>query len=151
MAIEEVVETVEVVKNGTEAAIVEAQAETKEAAMPMVAMVRKVLMAGVGVFALTKDEVEDFVTKLVERGEIAEHDGIKLIRDVLSRRRGEAEGTATRMQAEAEKQITKTESVIDQRIEGILARLNVPTKGDIDALSEKITLLAEKVDALRNA
>ena len=41
----------------------------------MVAMVRKVLQAGVGAFALTKDEVEDFVSKLVERGEIAEQDG----------------------------------------------------------------------------
>lgn len=151
MTIEEVVQTAEVVKNGAEAVVVEEQGEVKEGSMPMVAMVRKVLMAGVGVFALTKDEVEDFVTKLVERGEIAEHDGLKLVRDVLSRRRNEAEGAATKMQTEAEKQVTKAESAIDQRIEGILARLNVPTKSDIDALSEKISMLAEKVDALRNA
>jgi len=114
-------------------------------------------MAGVGVVVLTKDEIEDFVGKLIERGEIAEQDGRRLVREVLHRQRNGAEevvdkveGVAEKMQEETGKQITRAESMMDQRIEGILGRLNVPTKGDIDALSEKISLLAEKVDALRH-
>jgi poly(hydroxyalkanoate) granule-associated protein len=106
---------------------------------------------------LTKDEIEDFVAKLIERGEIAEQDGRRLIREVLHRQREEAaqvaekvEDVTEKVQEETEKQITRAESMLDQRIEGILGRLNVPSKSDIDALSEKISLLAEKVDALRN-
>lgn len=158
-------ETIEVVTNGTDQMVlVEEDVETiesREAGSSMVAMVRKVLQAGVGAFALTKDEVEDFVSKLVERGEIAEQDGRRLVRDVLARRRHDAEDVATKMQEEThkqvgkvhdetEKQIAKAETMLDQRIEGMLGRLNIPTKHDIDLLSQKIALLAEKVDALKN-
>ena len=158
-------ETVEVITNGTDQMVlVEEEVETfetKDGGLSMVAMVRKVLQAGVGAFALTKDEVEDFVAKLVERGEIAEQDGRRLVREVLSRRRGEAEEAASKVQEETrsqfgkiqdetEKQIAKAETMIDQRIEGILGRLNIPSKHDIDLLSQKIALLAEKVDALKN-
>jgi poly(hydroxyalkanoate) granule-associated protein len=60
------------------------------------------------------------------------------------------EGVAEKMQEETGKQITRAESMLDQRIESILSRLNVPSKSDIDTLSQKISLLAEKVDALKN-
>lgn len=156
-------ETIEVVTNGTEQVVlVEEEIETIETRdSGLVAMVRKVLQASVGAFALTKDEVEDFVGKLVERGEIAEQDGRRLVREVMARRRGEAEDAAAKMQEETrsqfsklqeetEKQFAKAETMIDQRIEGILGRLNIPTKHDIDLLSQKIALLAEKVDALKN-
>lgn len=145
-----VAEAVEIVESGVEE-MPDAAAETAEhAAGGMVAAVRRVLMAGVGVMVLTKDEVEEFVGKLIDRGEIAEQDGRRLISEVLHRRRGQAEEVAGKVQEETEKQVMRAESMMDQRIESILGRLNVPTKSDIDALSQKITLLAEKVDALKN-
>src|SRR5512141_2288242 len=49
--------------------------------------VRKVLLASIGAVALAQDEIEDFVNKLVERGQIAEQDGRKLLKDVMERRR----------------------------------------------------------------
>ena len=155
-----VAEAVEIVEGGVEEMSIEATEAVdaaEQTATGMVAAVRRILMAGVGVVVLTKDEIEDFVGKLIERGEIAEHDGRRLIRDVLHRQREEAsevadkvEGVAEKMQEETGKQITRAESMMDQRIESILGRLNVPSKGDIDALSEKISLLAEKVDAVRH-
>ena len=155
-----VAEAVEIVEKGVEetpAAVTETAETVEQSATGMVAAVRRILMAGVGVVVLTKDEIEDFVGKLIERGEIAEQDGRRLVREVLHRQRNGAEemvdkveGVAEKMQEETGKQITRAESMMDQRIEGILGRLNVPTKGDIDALSEKISLLAEKVDALRH-
>jgi poly(hydroxyalkanoate) granule-associated protein len=154
-----IAEAVEVIEESVEQTLGEEidLAEAEQTATGMVAAVRRVLMAGVGVMVLTKDEIEDFVAKLIERGEIAEQDGRRLIREVLHRQREEAaqvtekvEDVTEKVQEETEKQITRAESMLDQRIEGILGRLNVPSKSDIDALSEKISLLAEKVDALRN-
>ena len=146
-----VAEAVEIVESGMDEMPTEAMEETGEqAATGMVAAVRRVLMAGVGVVALTKDEIEDFVGKLIERGEIAEQDGRRLVSEVLHRRRDKAGEMADKVQEETEKQVMRAESMLDQRIESILGRLNVPTKGDIDALSQKISLLAEKVDALKN-
>jgi poly(hydroxyalkanoate) granule-associated protein len=114
-------------------AVTETQPEEAEH-RPMVEMVRKVLLASIGAVALAQDELENFVNKLVERGELAEQDGKKLVREMVEKRRKQAE------HAEAE---------VDKRTEDLLARMNVPTKADIDALSAKITALGKKVDELR--
>jgi poly(hydroxyalkanoate) granule-associated protein len=124
----------------------DAQTAAVDTATTMTAAVRRVLLAAVGAVALTKDEIEDFVGKLVERGEIAEQDGRKLVKDVLARRHTETE----RVTEQVTEPFGKAESMLDERIEAILARLNVPTKNDIDALSEKISSLAAKVDVLKN-
>ncbi len=129
--------------------VAEVAEEAKASSVPMVAMVRKVLQAGVGAFALSVDEVEEFVARLVERGEIAEQDGRKLISDVLARRRTDAEVATEKVQEHTERQWSRAESMLDQQIDNILARLNVPSKSDIEALSSKVSELAEKVDALR--
>jgi poly(hydroxyalkanoate) granule-associated protein len=107
---------------------------------PMLEMARKVLMASIGAVALTQEEVEKVVHKLIERGEIAEKDGRKLIKDLMERRRKKTED----VQAE-------TGDQIDSRMEELLNRMNIPSKSDIDALSAKITTLTKKVDELNKA
>ncbi len=104
---------------------------------PMLEMARKVLLAGIGAIALTQEEVEKVVNKLIERGEIAEKDGRKLIKDVMEKRRKKAE----EVQAE-------TEGEIEQKMEGVLSRMNIASKSDIDALNRKITELTKKLDEL---
>jgi poly(hydroxyalkanoate) granule-associated protein len=103
---------------------------------PMFDLARKVLLAGVGAAALAQDETENFVKKLVERGGVAEQDGKKLMREVLEKRK-----SGTR-RAGAE---------FDKRFEDLLARLDVPRKSDIDALSAKIAALSKKVDELKKS
>lgn len=108
----------------------------KEEHNPLLEAVRKVLLAGIGAVALGKEEIEDFVDKLIERGEIAEKDGRKLVREVLERRKKDAE---------------KAEDEITKRVEGVMERMNVPTVVDIEALSEKISALSKKVDELKKS
>jgi poly(hydroxyalkanoate) granule-associated protein len=107
-------------------------------------MLHKVLLASIGAVALAQEEIEDFIEKLVERGEIAEKDGRKMMRDVMDKRRKQAEDVAEKTQ-------TKTEDQLNKRVEEILHRLNVPTKADIDALGVKVTELATKVDDLKKS
>jgi poly(hydroxyalkanoate) granule-associated protein len=95
---------------------------------------RRVLLAGMGAVALAQEEVEAFVAKLVERGELAEQDGKKLVRDVMEKRK---------------KETKKAEDQLDKRVEELLDRMNVPSKSDIEALSAKITALSKKVDELK--
>ena len=92
---------------------------------------RKVVLAGFGAVGLAQDELEEFINKLVERGEIAEKDARKLMHEVTDKRR-----------KSAEKQM-------DKRLDDILDRMNVPSKTDIEALSHKITALTHKVDELK--
>lgn len=108
----------------------------KEEHRPLLDAARKVLLAGIGAVALAQDEVEDFVNRLVERGEIAEKDGRKLVREVMDRRKKEAE---------------KAEDEVSKRVEEVLDRMNVPTKADIEALGDKIAALSKKVDELKKS
>lgn len=99
---------------------------------------RKILLAGIGAVAVAQEEIEDFVNKLIDRGEIAEKDGRKLVTDVMERRR------------EAVKESTqKASDEIDKRIEGLLERLNLPTRSEIEKLTAKIGELNAKVDELK--
>lgn len=113
---------------------------------PFLQIAHRVLLAGIGAVALAQEEIEEFVDRLVERGEIAEKDGRKILSDVLERRRRRVEET----EEEAVEVVESVSSEIDSRIEGILHRMNVPTKSDIDSLSEKIATLTEKVDQLKH-
>lgn len=109
--------------------------ETKEG-NPFFEATRKVILAGIGAVALAQEEVEKFINQLIERGEIAEKDGKKLIQEVMDKRKRGAE---------------KAEDEVNKRVEAVLDRMSVPSKADIEALSEKIAELSKKVDELKNA
>ena len=71
----------------TKAASTKKSAEETKELNPLFDAVRKVCLAGVGAVALTVEAVEDLVEKLVERGELTEEEGRKLVGDVWSRRK----------------------------------------------------------------
>lgn len=100
---------------------------------PLLEASRRVLLAAIGAVALAQDEIEDYVNKLVDRGEIAEKDGKKLVREVMDRRK------MTRQ--EVEDQASK-------RVQDALSHMNIPSKKDIDELKEKISELDRKIDKL---
>ena len=101
---------------------------------------RRVLLAGVGAMALAQEEVEDFVNKLIERGEIAEKDGRKLVNDIMERRKSKSQESTQRLEEE-----------VERRMENLLNRMNVPSKSDIEKLNAKITELSKKVDTLKKS
>ncbi len=97
---------------------------------------RKILLASIGAVALAQEEVEVFVNRLIERGEIAEQEGRELINEIIDKRKQSRKETKDRL---------------SQRVEEALDRMNVPTKEDIGALSDKITALSKKIDDLKKA
>ena len=107
-------------------------------------MVRKALLASLGSVALTADEAGELFTRLVERGEIAESDAQKIVSDLRSQgRKREEEASQTR-----EDIAKKAGLALEDSVETILNRLNVPNKAEIEELSRKIGLLNEKVSTL---
>ena len=95
-------------------------------------LARKVVLASIGAVALAQEEAEAFVKKLIERGEIAEKDGHKLIDDIREKR----------------KKFKEDEGEPGKRMDAFLGRAGVSTKSDIEALSEKIAALTDKVEEL---
>lgn len=101
---------------------------------PLYEATRRMLLASIGAIALAQDEIESFINKLVERGELADQEGFKLVKEIKAKR---------------EKKIKKMEDELTQRLDAALARMNMPTKADVDALSEKIAALNKKIDELK--
>ena len=99
-------------------------------------IVRRVMLAGIGAIAIKHDELEEFIDKLVERGEIAKKDGENLMKEMRDQRK---------------KYFRDDIGSTHKRFGEFLDRFAVPTKTDLDDLSEKITALEKKIDDLAKA
>lgn len=117
---------------------VEEEVEAEAGSNPFVEGIRRVLLAGVGAVTLAQDEAEKFVHKLIEKGEIAEKDGRSLLTDLSENRKQRAQESGKRVSDELEK-----------RMESLLNRMNIPTKSDIEQLSNKVAELTQKIDTLK--
>lgn len=100
---------------------------------PIFDVAHKTFQAGLGAVVMTQSEIESFFGRLVERGEVAEKDGRKMIDELMERRRART--------AEAQDEL-------ESSVERALHTMNVPTKSDIDKLNVKVMALTEKVDAI---
>jgi polyhydroxyalkanoate synthesis regulator phasin len=103
---------------------------------PMYEVSRRLLLAAIGAVSFAQDEVEDFIERLVVRGEMAEKEGKQLIKEVMEKR------------AEKRKAI---EGEVNKRLHDVVERLNVPSKRDIEELSAKVAELTRKVEELNKS
>jgi poly(hydroxyalkanoate) granule-associated protein len=101
---------------------------------------RKLLLGSIGALALGKDEIEALVAKLVERGEVAEQDGRKMVDEITQKGKDTIAKGRERVQSRIGMG-EKEEKVVEE----------LPTKADIDTLTEKINELTKKIDAMKNA
>lgn len=113
----------------------EAAAAEKEQAAVLESL-RRVLLASIGAVALTKDEIAEFVEKLVARGEIAEQEARKLIAEISEKRKKKAE---------------ESQEMAAERIRKVLDKMDIPTRADLEELSRKVEALARKIEALRKS
>ena len=113
----------------------EAVEEPKDKNMPQMSeLLRKMFLATIGAAAIAQEEIETLIKRLVERGELAEQEGKKLAQEMMEKRK-----TKT----------AQVESEISKNLEGVLERMNIPTKADVESLSQKITGLSKKIDELK--
>jgi poly(hydroxyalkanoate) granule-associated protein len=114
--------------------------ENKGETTSMVDILRRLLLASIGAIAMTRDEAERIVQRLVERGELAQKDGEKILEQGQEHFH------------EHSQHFSKTVSSIGEHIESSLeqmfTRLNIPSRGDIDDLSSKIAHLTSRIEEL---
>jgi polyhydroxyalkanoate synthesis regulator phasin len=93
---------------------------------------RLILLASVGVLSLAQEEVNNFLDRLVERGEMAEADARKLAREVVEKRE------------KLEKERREHRSASRRADQPAVA-----TRADIDALTARIAELTRQIEELR--
>ena len=105
-----------------------------EEGRPGVEALHKVMLAGIGAMAVAQENLGALAHRLVERGAAVEAEGKKMASHARERR---------------QKLTARGESRMQIRLRDAMARADIATKAEIDALREQITALSEKVDQLK--
>ncbi len=84
---------------------------------------KKMILLGYGIAALTREKAEQLAEELVKKGEISEEDSKAFVKDVLKR---------------SETQRNELEKKIEEEVNKAAGRLNLATKDDIARLEKKI-------------
>lgn len=93
---------------------------------------RMVMLAAVGAASLAQDEMMSYLDRLVERGEMAESDARKLVREIMDRRE--------KMDRERKQQDEKKQSAS-----------TAATKADVEALTARIAELTRQIEEMKKA
>ncbi len=96
-------------------------------------LLRRVLLASVGAAAIGKDELEEFLRRAREQGDLSSADAQKL-KDKL---------------AEALKRVPGGwDEIVDASLRAALRRIKIPDRAEIERLQKVIDRLAGKIDAM---
>lgn len=93
----------------------------------------KTLLAGLGLFDLTKEKAERIVNELIKRGELSQSDKAKVVKEILK-------GSQERAK--------KLKQKIDQRLDKTLQRSKVITRDQLSELNKKIEKLSRAIEKL---
>lgn len=117
--------------------------KAKELQSELMDSAHKVWLAGLGALAMAEEEGGKLFNSLVERGEGLEKKG----REHVDR----AKGTVSGMKTVAESYWDTFERTLDDKVTAVIHRLGVPTKDEIETLSDKVDDLTKAVSKLRAA
>ena len=98
----------------------------------MADMIKKTLLAGVGLALKTWDEVEDLAKELVDKGKMSEKEGSKFIKDLQQR----YDDTQQKLEARVEEAVTK-----------FLKKANVVTSDELKALKKEVRELKKMISS----
>ncbi len=93
----------------------------------------KTLLAGLGLFDLTKEKAEKVVNELIKRGELSQSDKAKAVKEII---KGHEERTK------------KLKEKIDQHIDKSMKKLKVITRDQLEELNRKIEKLSKTIEKL---
>ena len=92
----------------------------------MLDLLKKTLLTGIGIAALTKEKVEEVAKKIAKEGKLTEEEGKKLVKDMLK----ESEETRKDM-----------ENKIEELVKKGLEKLDIPSKEDLKRIEIRIRKL----------
>ncbi len=92
----------------------------------MLDLVKKTLLTGVGVAALTKEKIEEVAKDFVNKGKMSEEEGRVLVEDLVAR---------------SEESRMELQQQIESKVAAILEKMDLAKKSDLDALRVKVERL----------
>lgn len=94
----------------------------------MIDLLKKTLLTGIGVAALTKEKLEELANDFVEKGKMSEQEGRDLVDDLVTR---------------SEESRAELQNQIEGKVESVLEKMDLAKKSDVDALKIEIEELKQ--------
>ena len=98
----------------------------------MTDLLKKTLLAGVGLALKTWDEVEDLARELVDKGKMTEKDGSKFVKDLKNR---------------YEETQKKLEERVEKMVKDFLKKANVVTSDELKAVKKEVRELKKMISS----
>lgn len=105
---------------------------------------RDVWLAGLGALATVEEEGSKLFSQLVDRGKTFESERRKELQEARQKAREQREETMSQLEEAGE----ETQSLLLDTVNSALERFGVPTRSEVDHLSERVDTLSEQVDKL---
>lgn len=116
---------------------------------------REVWMAGIGALSTVEEIGAGFFEQLVRKGENWEEESRKRLIAASKQAGAAAEGARSTAESISQKPLAwsaavekRVEQLVEDSIEGVLHRMNVPTHDEVQELTKHVSKLSDKVDAL---
>ena len=106
----------------------------KKGGSTMADVLRKGLLAGIGVFSLSKERAEELVDELVKRGEVSKEEKAKVVKELVDKAEVRSKELAKKIDTQVKKTMTKMKTSRDK---------------EIRTLQDKIDLLTAQVENLQ--
>jgi len=95
-------------------------------------IIKKTMLTGVGLAAMTRDKIEEMAKELTEKGEMTEKEGRELVDELVKK---------------SEKAKKDLETKMEGIVEKVLGKMNLATKEDISKLEKRLKRLEKKETA----
>ena len=97
----------------------------------MFEIIKKTMLTGIGLAAVTREKIEEIAEDLIEKGQITEKEGKEFIDELMKK---------------SEQARTDLEKKVEDIVRKALKKMNVATKEDIAGLEKKIRQMGERED-----
>jgi len=95
----------------------------------MLNLIKKTMLAGIGLAAMTKDKVEELARELSEKGKLSEKEGKELIDELLKK---------------SEQAGKDLEVKIEGVLQKVIGKMDLASKKDVSQLVARVELLEKK-------
>lgn len=97
----------------------------------MIDLLKKSLLAGIGIASLTKERIEEIASELKTKGELSEEEGKKFVSELLK---------------QAETSRLDLQKTIEERVDAVLTRCNFARKSEVDELRAAVEKLLDHIE-----
>ena len=103
----------------------------------MADVLKKGLLAGIGVFSLTKERAEELVDELVKRGEVSKEEKAKVVKELVDKAEARSMELAKKIDIQVKKAVTKMKTSKEEEIQSLTEKIDQLT-AQVEKLQKKL-------------